>query len=92
MVKMIRLDDLSLFVRVAALGSFSEAAREADLLPGQVSAAVQRLERELDVRLFARSTQGMRPTAKGQRCLPHAQESLAALREGRASSTSPGSM
>ena len=49
---MIRFDDLALFVRTAALGSFSNAAREADLLPGQVSAAIQRLERELDVRLF----------------------------------------
>lgn len=53
---MIRLEDVTLFVRSAALGSFSNAAREADLLPGQVSAAVQRLERDLDKRLFARST------------------------------------
>ncbi len=52
-MKMIRFDDLALFARTAALGSFSNAAREADLLPGQVSAAIQRLERELDVRLFA---------------------------------------
>lgn len=80
---MIRLDDLSLFVRAAALGSFSEVAREAGLLPGQVSAAVQRLERELDVRLLARSTRSMRLTAEGERYLPHAQESLAALREGQ---------
>ena len=42
---MIRLDDLSLFVRAAALGSFSQAAREVNLLPGQVSAAIGRLER-----------------------------------------------
>ena len=31
---MIRFDDLALFVRTAALGSFSNAAREAGLLPG----------------------------------------------------------
>ncbi|MEB8538767.1 LysR family transcriptional regulator, partial [Cronobacter sakazakii] len=37
---MIRLEDVTLFVRSAALGSFSSAAREADILPGQVSAAV----------------------------------------------------
>ncbi|WP_425527097.1 helix-turn-helix domain-containing protein, partial [Xanthomonas perforans] len=41
-VKMVRFDDLALFVRTAALGSFSSAAREADLLPGQASAAVAR--------------------------------------------------
>lgn len=80
---MIRFDDLSLFVRTAALGSFSNAAREADLLPAQVSAAIQRLERELDIRLFARSTRSLRLTAEGERYLPHAQQALAQLREGR---------
>jgi DNA-binding transcriptional LysR family regulator len=39
----------------SALGSFTAAAHEADLLPGQVAAAIKRLERELDVRLFART-------------------------------------
>lgn len=82
---MIRLDDLALFVRTAALGSFSNAAREADLLPAQVSAAIQRLERELDIRLFARSTRSLRLTAEGERYLPHAQQALAQLREGRES-------
>lgn len=80
---MIRLEDLTLFVRSAALGSFSSAAREADLLPGQVSAAVKRLERDLDIRLFARSTRSLRLTAEGERYLPYAQEVLATLNEGR---------
>ncbi|GJG97924.1 LysR family transcriptional regulator [Cupriavidus pauculus] len=79
---MIRLDDLQLFVRTAALGSFSNAAREADLLPGQVSAAIQRLERELDIRLFARSTRSLRLTAEGEQYLPYAEEVLAVLKEG----------
>lgn len=79
---MIRLDDLNLFLRTAALGSFSNAAREADLLPGQVSAAIQRLERELDVRLFARSTRSLRLTPEGEQYLPYAREALTALRDG----------
>lgn len=79
---MIRLDDLSLFVRSAALGSFSQAAREANLLPGQASAAIGRLERELDIRLFARSTRSLRLTEEGKRYLPYAQEALQALRDG----------
>jgi DNA-binding transcriptional LysR family regulator len=81
-MKMIRLDDLVLFVRTAALGSFSNAAREADLLPGQVSAAIQRLERELDVRLFARSTRSLRLTDEGNQYLPYAKEVLQVLHEG----------
>lgn len=80
---MIRFDDLRLFVRTAALGSFSNAAREADLLPGQVSAAIARLERELDVRLFARSTRSLRLTTEGEHYLPYATEVLVMLSEGR---------
>src|SRR5690606_17651623 len=77
-----RLDDLALFVRSAALGSFSKAAREVNLLPVQASAAIGRLERELDIRLFARSTRSLRLTEEGKRYLPFAQDALQALREG----------
>ncbi|RZA33951.1 MAG: LysR family transcriptional regulator [Lysobacteraceae bacterium] len=79
---MIRLDDLALFVRSAALGSFSKAAREVNLLPGQASAAIGRLERELGLRLFARSTRSLRLTEEGKRYLPFAQDALQALRDG----------
>lgn len=79
---MIRIDDLALFVRSAALGSFSQAAREVNLLPGQASAAIGRLERELDIRLFARSTRSLRLTEEGKRYLPFAQDALQALRDG----------
>lgn len=79
---MIRFDDLALFVRTAALGSFSKAAREVNLLPGQASAAIGRLERELDIRLFARSTRSLRLTEEGKRYLPFAQDALQALRDG----------
>ncbi|MEQ4575441.1 MAG: LysR family transcriptional regulator [Gammaproteobacteria bacterium] len=80
---MIRFDDLALFVRTAALGSFSRVAREVDLLPGQVSAAIARLERELDLRLFVRTTRSLRLTAEGEQYLPYAQQVLDTLREGR---------
>ena len=81
---MIRVDDLQLFIRTAALGSFSRAAREIDLLPGQAAAAVARLERELDLRLFVRTTRSLRLTAEGALYLPYAQQVLATLREGQA--------
>ena len=80
---MVRFDDLNLFVRTAALGSFSNAAREVDLLPGQVSAAIKRLEAELGIRLFARSTRSLRLTPEGESYLPSARQALDALREGR---------
>ncbi|MFJ4153668.1 LysR substrate-binding domain-containing protein [Pseudomonas sp. NPDC089752] len=79
---MLRISDLELFVRSSALGSFTAAAHEADLLPGQVAAAIKRLERELDVRLFARTTRSLRLTAEGELYLPTAQHVLATLRQG----------
>ncbi|MDG2524085.1 LysR family transcriptional regulator [Stenotrophomonas sp. HITSZ_GD] len=79
---MIRLEDLALFVRTAALGSFSATARETGQTPGQVSAAVARLEHTLDLRLFARTTRSLRLSAEGERYLPYAQSVLATLREG----------
>ncbi|OYQ27142.1 LysR family transcriptional regulator [Pseudomonas mandelii] len=80
---MIRIDDLGLFLRSAALGSFTAAAHEADLLPGQVAAAIKRLERELNVRLFARTTRSLRLTAEGEQYLPTALSVLEALKQGR---------
>lgn len=63
---MFRLEDLTLFVRAAALGSFSDAAREAGQQPAQVSAAIKRLETILNIRLFARSTRSLRLTPEGR--------------------------
>ncbi|MEN8641837.1 LysR family transcriptional regulator [Pseudomonas sichuanensis] len=80
---MLRITDLELFARASALGSFTAAAHEADLLPGQVAAAIKRLERELDVRLFARTTRSLRLTAEGELYLPTAQRVLDTLRQGR---------
>ncbi len=53
---MLRLEDLTLFVCSAALGSFFQRRARSRSAARQVSAAIQRLERELDLRLFVRST------------------------------------
>ncbi len=79
---MFRLEDLSLFVRAAALGSFSEAAREAGIPPAQVSSAIKRLETALNIRLFARSTRSLRLTVEGETWLPYALQMLDALQNG----------
>ncbi|WP_347880830.1 MULTISPECIES: LysR family transcriptional regulator [Burkholderiaceae] len=78
-----RFDDLTAFVRSATTGSFSNAAREIDVLPAQISASIKRLEMELGIRLFARSTRSLRLTADGERYLPFAERALSALREGQ---------
>lgn len=61
---MLRLDDLQIVVRTADLGSLSAAARDLDVSPAVASAALKRLEQQLEVRLFARSTRSLRMTPK----------------------------
>lgn len=79
---MIRLDDVTAFVQTVDAGSFSAAARLAGGTPAMVSNAVQRLERELGVRLFVRSTRSMRLSDDGERYLPHARAMLDSLDSG----------
>ena len=79
---MFRLEDLTLFVRVAALNSFSDAAREVGVQPAQVSSAIKRLESTLAIRLFARSTRSLRLTPEGEVWLPYARQMLDVMHAG----------
>ena len=79
---MLRLDDLGIFVRTADRGSLSAAARELEVSPAVASAAVKRLEGELGLRLFARTTRSLRLTEEGEHYLIHAREALRLLKEG----------
>jgi len=86
-----RLSGLMAFVRTADLGSFVAAGRVLGLSPSAVGKAVTRLEGQLGVRLFQRSTRSLRLTEEGeafhQRCrrilddLDDAQETLSRTRE-----------
>ena len=79
---MLRLDDLQVFVRTADRGSLSAAAREIGISPALASAAVKRLEGELGLRLFVRTTRSLSLTAEGTQYLEHAREALRLLRAG----------
>ena len=65
-LKMSRVDDLSLFLRILDMGSISEAARSLDLSAAVASQRLQRLERELGVRLLHRTTRQLRATPEGR--------------------------
>lgn len=80
---MLRFDDLQLFVRTAESGSLSAAARLLDVSPAVASAALKRLEQQLQVRLLARSTRSLRLTPEGELYLAHARLALQSLEEGR---------
>ena len=76
---MLRYDDLQVFVHTSDSGSLSAAARQLEISPAVASAALKRLESELEVRLFARSTRSLRLTPEGDAFLQHARASLRSL-------------
>ena len=80
--KLLRLDDLQVFVRTADRGSLSAAAREIGISPALASAAVKRLEGELGLRLFVRTTRSLSLTAEGTQYIEPAREALRLLRAG----------
>lgn len=81
---MLHLQDARLFARVAATGSFSEAARQLDLTPAAVSATLKKLEALLSARLLERSTRSLRLTAEGTQFLDTCERLLAVWAEGEA--------
>ena len=72
------------FVRTAEQGSFSSAARVLGLTPAGVSKNVARLEAELGVRLFQRSTRRLTLTESGERFMRQVDGPLAALQSALA--------
>jgi DNA-binding transcriptional LysR family regulator len=60
-----RLTDIALFLKVLDLGSISAAARNLDISVAVASKRLQRLERDLGVRLLQRTTRQLRVTPEG---------------------------
>ncbi|MFV3332395.1 LysR family transcriptional regulator [Pseudomonas sp. NY15437] len=73
------LISIECFVRSAEAGSFAAAARRLGLTPAAVSKNVARLENNLGVRLFQRSTRSLTLTESGERFLQEAGGGLASL-------------
>jgi DNA-binding transcriptional LysR family regulator len=77
------MDAMRIFVRVAELGSFTQAADERGLPKATVSDAVRQLESELGTQLLHRTTRRVRLTPDGERCLEHSRDLLADFDETR---------
>lgn len=75
------LQDLEIFVRTVDTGSLSATARAMDLTPAAASAALKRLEGELGVELFVRSTRSLRLTPQGELFLEQSRPALQALQQ-----------
>lgn len=76
---MMDLNDLRIFERVAALKSFSTAARQLGLPKSSVSRGIARLEEQLGIRLFQRTTRQVSLTAAGEVLLERSCEMLEGL-------------
>ncbi len=79
-----RLDTMAMFVAVAELGSFAEAARRLNRDPAAVTRAVAALEADLRVRLLNRTTRSVALTDEGGRYLDGCRRLLASYDDLRA--------
>ena len=77
------LQDLEIFVRTVDSGSLSATARALGITPAAASAALKRLEAELQATLLVRSTRSLRVTPEGALFLAHCRLALDTLRDGR---------
>lgn len=80
-MKIKNLGDLEVFMLTAESGSLSAAARLLNISPALTSAALKRLETDLGLMLFVRSTRSLRLTPEGQRLLPAAKLALQELHD-----------
>ena len=71
------------FLTIAANGSFLEAARKLHLTQSTVSARIQRLEQELDTRLFIRNRSGASLTQAGKRFMEYAKRLVLTAEQAR---------
>ncbi|WP_130804286.1 LysR family transcriptional regulator [Acinetobacter ihumii] len=64
-------EDFQFFIRVADLGSISKAAQEANISVSVASQRIQRLENNLQLRLFHRTTRKLNLTEEGKILIEH---------------------
>src|ERR1700712_5654750 len=76
---------LQYFLTVADELHFGKAAQRLHIVQSAVSQQIRRLEHELGVALFDRSTRTVRLTEAGHRLIPHAQRVLAEVAQARLS-------
>src|ERR1700749_1018134 len=76
------LDDLLAFAAIARTRSFTRAAAELNVSPSALSHTMRGLEARLGVRLLARTTRSVAPTAAGERLLRSIESATDEVEEG----------
>lgn len=77
------LQDLQVVLKVAELRSITAAATQLDMSTPRASTALKRVEEALGVELFVRTTRKLRLSSAGERYIPHCEQALLTLEQGR---------
>lgn len=77
------VDDLKVVLKVAEFRNITAAATSLDMLAATASAAVKRVESQLGVELFVRSTRQLRLSTAGEKYIPQCAEALNLLEQAR---------
>ena len=83
-MKFDNLKDIRVLIETARAGSLTGASFALGVTPAAASAALKKLEKKLDARLFERTTRAMRLTAQGQILLDYASRAMDLMAEGEA--------
>jgi DNA-binding transcriptional LysR family regulator len=86
-MKIENIADLQVLVQTARTGNLTGAATAIGITPAAASATLKRLEAQLGIRLFERSTRAMRLTSQGQTLLEYAIRAFELIIEGEAQIT-----
>ncbi|WP_028402223.1 LysR family transcriptional regulator [Ectobacillus panaciterrae] len=77
------IENIEAFIYVCQLGSFNKAAEALYLAQPSVTARIQSLEREINIKLFHRNGNKISLTEKGEYFFPHAQKILQSYQEAK---------
>ncbi|MBT8359361.1 MAG: LysR family transcriptional regulator [Desulfobacterales bacterium] len=77
------LEDLQVVLKVAELRSITAAATHLDMSTPRASTALKRVEEALNAELFIRTTRQLRLSSAGERYIPHCEQALLTLEQGR---------
>ena len=77
------LEDLEVVLKVAEFRSITAAAASLDMRTGTASAALKRVEAELGMALFIRTTRQVRLSNAGEKYLPQCQQALQILSQAK---------
>lgn len=75
------IKDLIIFQTVANKGSFNRAARQLNYVQSNITSRIQKLEQQLDTKLFHRHQKGITLTNEGEQLLPYAKKIVSLIDE-----------